>query len=81
MWEYGRDVKDNKRSLLLAALLLVLLAGAIPGPWGLLFAVLIPSWFFVAALVVVEVLLSVAPVETKQNPRLRVQSPRAPPIL
>jgi hypothetical protein len=73
-------VFDARRLVALLCLAVVLYAALTPGASGLFFAVLVPVWFFVAAIVVLSMRRETTDRAPGPLPFLPVLASRAPPI-
>jgi hypothetical protein len=69
----------NRAFTLLCVLAVVLVAALTPVAFGLLFAILIPLWFFVAAIFIAPVSSPNEHLHVPRFPNLPVFSPRPPP--
>jgi len=69
----------NRAFIILCLSAIVLVAALAPVPFSLLFAILIPLWFFVAAIFLAPVCSPNEHLHVPRFPNLPVFSPRPPP--
>jgi len=69
----------TRQLVVIVCLLAVLLAALTPSAYGMLFAILVPIWFFFAVILSVPIYIADQTTDPREYPILGRLSPRPPP--